>query len=181
MVSNTSSAACRHKRPDQVVRDEEPGTGPVALVVVTSVSQFMENSPSKSRGRPWTATDNVGLTPQARADILGPAAGLHGRRYLATDRLGLTTDQKVGGSNPFGRALSGALSPHATLTPLRRHADECRGSFSFATTPPSRRPQRRPARPSPTAAPSPADTECLQRADDSGFKFRTTRWADTRA
>jgi hypothetical protein len=40
----------------------------------------MENSSSNSRGRPQTATDLFGPTPQVRADIVRLTAALHGRQ-----------------------------------------------------------------------------------------------------
>jgi hypothetical protein len=49
-----------------VVRDEEARHPNVALLVVTTVSQLVQNSASEPRGRPPTATDLFGLPHRQR-------------------------------------------------------------------------------------------------------------------
>ena len=68
------------------------------------MSQLIGNSFSKTHGRPGTVVDPSGRNGWSRNVFSGPTALLLGRRWTATDGFGLPTDQKVGGSNPFGRA-----------------------------------------------------------------------------
>jgi DNA invertase Pin-like site-specific DNA recombinase len=47
---------------------------------VTTMSQLIENLPSRFHGRPRTVMDLFGLSPQVRGDVLRFSCSVHGRR-----------------------------------------------------------------------------------------------------
>jgi len=106
--------------------------------------QLIGNSFSKTHGRLGTVVDPSGRNRRSRRvfSFSGPTALPLGRRWTATVGSGLPTDQKVGGSNPFGRAqvrgylrhLRACESPGKSRTPRSwppvRHCSSDGGSIS---------------------------------------------------